>query len=230
MKDYLDIEYNVIDRPLTEYPAKLATYLFDVFNLTQGMTMLEIGCGRCELLTHFRDLGLQTYGIDSAESAAGYAKLAGAHFESVEFKPNETKVIFNNKKFDLIFSKSFIEHVSDPKAYFDFCNLILVEGGRVITLTPDFEVNFKIFYDDYTHVKPFTKVSLRQVLEASNFSDVSVFKFRQLPSTWNCKFMNLVSSITSIFSGHRAKNKWLRWSRELMLASVGTKFTNPDRN
>lgn len=223
MKDYLDIEYNLIDRPLTDYPAKLAKYLFDRFGLTKGMTMLEIGCGRCELLGHFRALGLQTYGLDSAESAARYAELADSQFELAEFKPNETKVLFNGKKFDTIFSKSFIEHVSDPKAYLEWCNSLLVDGGRVITLTPDFEVNFKTFYDDYTHVKPFTKVSLRQVLEASNFADVSVFKFRQLPSTWNSEFMNLISSVTSKFSSHRAKNKWFRWSRELMLASVGTK-------
>jgi cyclopropane fatty-acyl-phospholipid synthase-like methyltransferase len=223
MKDYLDIEYNLIDRPLTDYPAKLAKYLFDRFGLTKGMTMLEIGCGRCELLVHFRGLGLQTYGLDSAESAARYAELADSQFELAEFKPNETKVLFNGKKFDLIFSKSFIEHVPDPKAYLEWCNSLLVDGGRVITLTPDFEVNFKTFYDDYTHVKPFIKVSLRQVLEASNFADVSVFKFRQLPSTWNSEFMNLISSITSKFSSHRAKNKWFRWSRELMLASIGTK-------
>ena len=111
MKDYLDIEYNLIDRPLTDYPAKLAKYLFDRFGLTKGMTMLEIGCGRCELLAHFRGLGLQTYGLDSAESAARYAELADSQFELAEFKPNETKVLFNGKKFDLIFSKSFIEHV-----------------------------------------------------------------------------------------------------------------------
>jgi cyclopropane fatty-acyl-phospholipid synthase-like methyltransferase len=228
MKDYLDIEYNVIDKPLTDYPAKLAKYLFDKFELTPGMTMLEIGCGRCELLAHFKDFGLQTYGLDSAESAAKYAELADSHFELAEFKPNENKIVFNDKKFDLIFSKSFIEHVSDPKAYLDWCYSLLVDGGRVITLTPDFEVNFKVFYDDYTHVKPFTKVSLHQVLVASNFEKVSVFKFRQLPSTWNSKLMNLISAITSIFSSHRAKNKWLRWSRELMLASVGTKSMQSD--
>ena len=40
--------------------------------------------------------------------------------------------------------------------------------------------------------------------------------------------MNLISAFTSIFSSHRAKNKWLRWSRELMLASVGTKTMQSD--
>ena len=38
--------------------------------------------------------------------------------------------------------------------------------------------------------------------------------------------MNKLAAITAILAGHRHKNKWLRWSRELMIASEGTKQSN----
>jgi len=223
MSDYLSIEYSDKKRPLTDYPSKLAQYLVKTFDLKSQQSILEVGCGRCELLSHFGEIGLDTYGIDSAISAAGYAKTAKANFELIEFTPDMSEAIFGGKKFDIIFTKSFIEHVADPISFFRWCNELLVDGGKIITLTPDWESNYKIFYDDFTHVKPFTEVSLNQALEASGFEKISVFRFRQLPVTWNSKTMEVLSKVTAVFASHRSKNKWLRWSRELMIASIGIK-------
>jgi 2-polyprenyl-3-methyl-5-hydroxy-6-metoxy-1,4-benzoquinol methylase len=223
LKDYLEVEYSLVNRPITDYPGKLAKFIVGKFGLTRGQTILEVGCGRCELLQHFGTLGLDIHGIDNAESARGYAKNANAKFELTEFRPHEMVEIFEGKKFDIIFSKSFIEHISDPKAYLEWCFSILQEGGKVITLTPDWEANFKVFFDDYTHIKPFTVISLNQCLETAGFSNISVFKFRQLPSTWDSKTMNFLAAMSAFFSSPRSKKKWFRWSRELMIASVGTK-------
>ena len=223
MSDYLEIEYSDKKRPLTDYPSKLARYLVQTFNLKSNQSILEVGCGRCELLSHFGEMGFDTYGIDSAISAAGYAKTAKASFELIEFKSEMSVDIFGGRKFDIIFTKSFIEHIADPITFFRWCNDLLVDGGKIITLTPDWESNYKIFYDDFTHIKPFTEASLNQVLEATGYEMINVFRFRQLPITWNSKTMEVLSKITAVFASHRSKNKWLRWSRELMIASIGTK-------
>lgn len=223
MPDYLTVEYSDEKRPFTDYPSKLASYIINTFNLVPGQSLLEIGCGRCELSSHFTNFGFDTYGIDNAESAENFAESANVKFELIEYKQQMTKPIFDGKKFDIIFTKSFVEHVEDPLAFFQWCHKLLTNGGKIITLTPDWESNYKIFYDDFTHVKPFTDISLSQILNASGYIDVKVFKFRQLPVTWNNNFMLLASKITSIFANHRHKNKWLRWSRELMIASIATK-------
>jgi len=94
MSDYLEIEYSDKKRPLTDYPSKLARYLVKTFNLRSNQSILEVGCGRCELLSHFGEIGLDTYGIDSAISAAGYAKTAKVNFELVEFKSDISEAIF----------------------------------------------------------------------------------------------------------------------------------------
>jgi len=223
MSDYLSVEYSVRRRPLTDYPSKLAKYIVNSFDLKPGQSLLEVGCGRCELLSHFTNLGFYTYGIDNAKSAENFARSAGAKFELLEYKPGMTKSVFDKKKFDVIFTKSFVEHIADPVTFFIWCNELLTIGGKIITLTPDWESNYKLFYDDYTHVRPFTDISLNQILEASGYDSIKVFKFRQLPITWNNKFILTLSKITAIFASHRHKNKWFRWSRELMIASVAIK-------
>ena len=83
--------------------------------------------------------------------------------------------------------------------------------------------NTKIFFDDITHVKPFSIVTLNQILELTDFKGIEVYKFRQLPMTWHNPVIRVLSVITSLISPPRVKQKWFRWSRELMLASVGIK-------
>jgi len=221
MKDYISVEYNDEKRPQTSYPAKLAKYLFIRFKMQAGQSILEVGSGRSELLEHFKKMGMETYAIDSANSAAEFANKAGASFELYNLSPENSKEPFNGKKFDVIFSKSFIEHLHNPIYFFEWSKSKLNYSGKLISLTPDWESNTKIFYDDVTHVKPFTKVSLNQILELGNFKEIEVFKFRQLPITWNSPLALAMSKLTSIFTPPRVKQKWFRWSRELMLASVG---------
>jgi cyclopropane fatty-acyl-phospholipid synthase-like methyltransferase len=222
-KDYLEVEYNLEKRPLTTYPAKLAKHIFTKFDLQKGEEILEVGSGRSELLEHFKNLGLITYAIDSASSAESYAKSVGAKFEKFEISKTNKEHPFENKKFDIIFSKSFIEHLEHPLEYFNWAYESLKPGGKFINLTPDWEANYKIFFDDVTHVKPFTTITLNQALEFSNFKDIKVFRFRQLPSTWNNKTVNLIARLSALVAHHRTKNKWFRWSRELMIGSIGTK-------
>jgi SAM-dependent methyltransferase len=221
MEDYISVEYNDEKRPQTSYPAKLAKYLFIRFKMQTGQSILEVGSGRSEVLVHFKKMGMETYAIDSANSAAEFANKAGASFELYNLSPENSKEPFNGKKFDVIFSKSFIEHLHDPIYFFEWSKSNLNYNGKLISLTPDWESNTKIFYDDVTHVKPFTKVSLNQILELGNFKEIEVFKFRQLPITWSNPFALAMSKLTSMFTPPRVNQKWFRWSRELMLASVG---------
>lgn len=224
MLDYISVEYSKDKRPQTAYPAKLAKYLFSRFKMKAGQSILEVGSGRCEVLQQFKLLGMQTYAIDSAFSAKEYANVAGINFELYNLSPENSIKPFNGKKFDVIFSKSFIEHLQDPLYFFEWSKNRLGNHGKIISLTPDWESNYKIFFDDITHIRPFTVESISQVLELSDYKEIEVFKFRQLPITWNNSIFLLFSKITSFFTPPRVKQKWFRWSRELMLASVGKKI------
>ena len=54
--DYLNIKYNNIEKPITNYPLKFAEYNFDRFNL-KNKKVLEIGSGRGEFANEFSNLG-----------------------------------------------------------------------------------------------------------------------------------------------------------------------------
>lgn len=218
-RNYLSVVYDDSSHPYTDYPAQLCAYLFQLFELDKGMKMLEPGCGRGEFLNNFKKLGLNVTGVDISPEAINYKDGLDVKICDVE---NE-KLPFEDNYFDVIFSKSFIEHLYHPERYLEEAFRILKPGGQLITLVPDWEANHKIYFDDFTHRSPFTNVALIDAYKMYGFSKVNVFKFRQLPIVWKYPKLNYFCAAISPFIPVRTKNKFFRWSRELMLVGVGVK-------
>ena len=86
-----------------------------------------------------------------------------------------------------VYSKSFIEHFYYPEQVFKEIYRVLKPGGNVITLTPSWVDNMKVFYEDYTHRTPFTKMSLNDIHKLEGFIDISIKNFIQLPLIWDNK-------------------------------------------
>jgi len=221
-KDYLSVIYDEGSHPYTEYPKQLCHYLFQTFDLKSGMKMLEPGCGRGEHLKNFQDLGLEVYGVDLSPEAKEYSDKIPVELCDVE---NE-KLPFEDSTFDVVYSKSFIEHLYYPERYLLEAYRVLKPGGKLITLVPDWESNYKTYFDDFTHRTPFTKPSLIDAYKIYGFINLSVFKFRQIPIVWKYLALNHLCRIITPFIPVRTKNKYLRWSRELMLIGVGIKPGN----
>ena len=219
MSDYLKVVYSKENKPYTEYPKQLAKYLFDSFNMKKDEKMLEIGCGRGEMLKHFKEFGLEVQGIDLSPEAPSFNKDIEIKVGNVE----ESKLPYADNQFDIIYSKSVLEHFYYPEKYMSEAYRVLKPGGIILTLVPDWEANYKTYFDDYTHRTPFTKVSLENIQKIHNFKDVNIYKFRQLPLLWKYPVLNHVSAFISPFIPVRTKIKYLRWSRELMLIGSARK-------
>jgi len=221
MADYLDIVYDKKSKPFTSYPEQLVSYLIDVCELGEasGQMLIEPGVGRGEHLKIFKNKGFKVKGLDVSK-------------RSIEMSPDlDIDLIDSDGKtwpypdstFDIVYSKSFIEHLQNPEVYLKEAYRVLKSGGKIINLTPDWEANYKKFFDDFTHKTPFTAVSLMNITKSVGFEDVSAYTFRQLPITWKYPFVNLISAMIAPFVPVRSTNKFFRWSRELMLISYGTK-------
>ncbi len=225
--DYVNTIYDENLKPFTNYPRKLAKYLISRLNMNQGSKILELGCGRGEFINAFIEGGLEGYGLDISEySKKKYPKIK----LDIQDISKEKKLPYQNSQFDYVFSKSFMEHFHEPEFIFQESNRILKPGGLLITLTPDWEDNFKMFYDDYTHKRPFTIESLKNIQKLCDFEIVSVQKFKQLPSTWSKNiitknFAIIFSEITKYLTPvHlKKKSKWIRFSKETMLLSIALK-------
>ena len=217
--NYLSVIYDKKSHPYTDYPNKLCSHLFKIFNLKKGMKMLEPGCGRGEFLSNFQKLGLNVAGLDISEEAKEYSK----DFEIKICDIENEKIPYKDETFDVIYSKSFIEHLHYPEKFFIEANRVLKPGGLLLTLVPDWESNYKIYFDDFTHRSPFTTISLNDAYKMYGFKNVKVIKFRQLPLTWKYPQINIICKLISPFIPIRSKSKFLRWSRELMLIGSGIK-------
>jgi len=220
VNNYLSVAYDEESHPYGEYPKKLCSYLFESFDLEKGMKMLEPGCGRGEFLNSFKELGLDVSGVDISIEATSFEN----GFEVKLCDIESEKLPFDDDTFDVVYSKSFIEHLYHPEKYLEEAYRVLKPNGILLTLTPDWQSNYKIFFDDFTHRTPFTVMALNDAYEMFGFKDVKVFKFRQLPVVWKYPILNYFCALITPLIPVRTKNKFFRWSRELMLVGVGKKI------
>jgi len=224
--NYINVVYSTSKKPFTSYPEKLIKYLTNKFNLKTESKILEIGCGRGEFLNQFTKLGMYGYGVDITNYAVSICKNAEIKLADIA----KDNIPYHDNFFDIVFTKSFIEHFYNTEHVFKEAYRVLKPGGVLINLTPEWRYIYRSFYDDYTHRTPFTKKSLEDIHAVTNFKDVTVLSFRQLPITWSKNFFirnifTFLGEITRIFvpDYFRMKNKWVRFSKEIMLLSCGIK-------
>jgi SAM-dependent methyltransferase len=223
---YIEIVYSPKDKPFTKYPKKLINHLVKKFNLNTSSSILELGCGRGEFLQEFTNLGMKGFGVDLSDYASTYCKEAEIKVLDI----TKDKLPYPDNHFDIIYSKSFIEHFYYPEEIFQEAYRVLKPNGVMLSLTPQWEYIYRSFYEDFTHRTPFTNQSLNDIYLITGFKNVEVQSFKQLPILWSENIFykssfKFFSEITRLFIPEyfRMKFKWIRFSKEIMLIAVGTK-------
>jgi SAM-dependent methyltransferase len=124
--------------------------------------ILEIGPGRCwftrqnpdaivavdnssELVRHFSQKGIDIRLGDAYDTGIADAAMDG------------------------VFCCWLFEHLADPLRAMKEIYRVLKPGGYALVIVPT-PHNMENFYDDYTHVRPYTAVSLKQLAEDSGFT------------------------------------------------------------
>lgn len=139
-----------------------------------GGKILEVGCGDCVFFRLLADLGFEMVGIDVDPNAVEQAQRHGLNVlnrEAVRYLNQ------NPDKFDGIICSHIIEHIHTDRIrqFFWGCKTALKAGGTLLILTPNVEFlgGAAYFWDDPTHVRPYTVRSLERLLRSSKFSAVS---------------------------------------------------------
>jgi ubiquinone/menaquinone biosynthesis C-methylase UbiE len=217
--NYVNVIYSAENKPFTNYPKKLIQQIIKKFNIIKNSSILELGCGRGEFLKEFTDQGMIGYGIDISDYAKNFCPQAKIVLCNLE----KQRLPFHENYFDVIYSKSFVEHFYYPEKIFEEAYRVLKPGGVIITLTPEWNYIYKSFYEDYSHRTPFTKVSIKDIHLVSNFKNVKVESFKQLPILWRKNYYIFIFKFLSFLTRilvpdyFRPKNKWIRFSKEVML-------------
>jgi SAM-dependent methyltransferase len=220
-KEYISITYKGAK---SSYPEKFCKYIFSDFS--KDSKILDVGCGNGDFTLEISKLGFGVYGIDIGEE-----NKLGDKFVKVDLQ-NGTYP-FSDNSFDVVFSKSVIEHMRHPDFLFDEVSRILKPHGVFICLTPSWKHSYKEqFYIDHTHVTPFTRYSLETLCELSGFESECSY-FYQLPFLWKYPFLTPFIKLFALlpipyrpFSKIRWSkkiNKFIRFSKEAMLISRAKK-------
>jgi len=105
----------------------------------------------------FLDLGAGDQFLSHAvnKTALEYIPLDidNVNFETDNFPISDSSV-------DIIFSLALIEHISNIDHFFSECARVLKPKGVIFLSTPNFQYCYANFYDDPTHIRPFTPKSL----------------------------------------------------------------------
>lgn len=220
-RDYVSVVYNEDDKPFTLYPDKLARYLSARYDLKERSRFLDLGCGRGDFLRGFIRCGMNGYGVDRSPTA----KLICPEAEILQSDLEKDPLPYDDNTFDIVFSKSVLEHFYYPERIVHEIYRILKPGGLVITMVPDWGSVYKTFYDDFTHRTPYTLTSLKNMLLINNFESVEVEKFRQLPFLWTMPWLVWFSRLVAMVTPGSLKthSKLIRFSKEVMLLSSAVK-------
>ena len=224
MRDYVAVTYDA--KPFTDYPRKLAGYLCQRFDIKQGSTLLDVGCGRGEYTQGFWYHGVDAYGVDTSE----YAKdtlgdryrqtdldLAGLYGGGTScVKPDSV---------DVVLLKSVIEHLEYPEDVLTDIYRVLKLHGLILVLTPDWRNSYKGWYGDFQHKSPFMMTSLRDILLVVGYDDVTVEDFRQVPELWDRPIrLALCKALAAMMPGPiRNRLPMLAFTHAKMLFGYGRK-------
>lgn len=221
---YLEITYGT--KPFSDYPALLAANLIKRFSIVPNSKILDLGCGRGELAQAFQHGGNVVTGYDQASPT-----VKNFSFDFVKGDLSTGLDEFPDNHFDVVFSKSVLEHFYFPEQILAEAFRVVRPGGLVVSLTPSWRHNFKMFFDDFTHRTPFTQSSLLEIHQFVGLENVQSEYFIQLPRTWNLEPLGRFARVFGQLIPDRLKlSKALRFSKEVMLLASGTKPLSNDLN
>lgn len=146
---------------------KSLTKTFYNFEIQKGHCILDLGSADGTFVNICKNDGIDAFGLD---------------VNNVDFEKD--KINFSNEKFDLVTAISLIEHINNPSNLLNEVMRILKKGGMFILVTPNWKFNVKNFYDDPTHVRPYTKSSINFLLESFKFKEVIVVPWLVCKPSW----------------------------------------------
>ena len=149
--------------------------LYNRYFAGEKISVLDVGAGTGYALS-YNNSNLRKYAVDCDN-----------YFE-IKFRENNINFIHYNmenddlselgkiigEKVDLLIMNQVIEHIYYPDKLLGQIGKILKPGGIAYITTPDIE-KFKFeFFNDYSHVRPFSKASIKQLFKTYSFEILSL--------------------------------------------------------
>jgi len=114
---------------------------------------LDLGCGDKGFSLICQEKGIKSYAFDYPE-----------------LNLEKDVIPLGDNMIDFVTMNAVIEHIAHPSHILTEVRRVLKRKGLFFIRTPNWQIDFKNFYNDPTHVKPYTPNSLKRILELLGFS------------------------------------------------------------
>lgn len=171
-----------LEQTLTRFKRK--TILAFLLSLPHGARVLDVGCGKGKAFAIAKAYrpDLVLVGIDGAD-------LASAMPSGVEYVRGDVEMLgkyFAPESFDAALCQHVAEHLVYPTNCVVGIRDVLRPGGKLFLETPNWTrllVPFSplYFYNDYTHVRPYTRYTLHRLFYECGFSTVESASHSSVP-------------------------------------------------
>lgn len=143
----------------------LADEVFSEY-VSSSDTVLELGAGWCELINSLR--ARRRIAVDLW---AGIADYAADGVETIVASATNLSMI-DDASVDVIFASNLLEHLTHGQIdeLLVESDRVLVPGGRLILIQPNFKLRPREYFDDYTHVSIWTDVGMSGFLESRGWA------------------------------------------------------------
>ena len=147
----------------------IAEYLQKYINPKKSL-VVDLGAGYCDFINNIK--ALEKFAVDTNPASKKYCN------KNVKFinEPINHLKSFRKSSVDTLFASNLLEHLDDKELnqLLKESRRILKKGAIFIALQPNFKYAYKEYFDDYTHKKIFTHISLKDYFESNGFEAIKI--------------------------------------------------------
>lgn len=130
-----------------------------VKEISPDAVVLELGAGYCDFINQIK--ARDKYALDINAQVAEYCN-SDVKFTDVPLEKSDIA----GESVDIIFASNLLEHLGDQEVNILLAQTyrLLKKGGKIILIQPNYYYCYREYWDDFTHVKAYSHVSLGDLL------------------------------------------------------------------
>ncbi|MDR2147151.1 MAG: class I SAM-dependent methyltransferase [Tannerella sp.] len=127
------------------------------------LSIVDIGSGYCDFINQIE--ADKKIAIDKNPEAKAFCDI------NVDFYSSYDEFFLTNTIVDVYFMSNLLEHLYDDECHKLLKSIYqnLKEGGKIIVIQPNYYYAYREYWDDYTHVKAYSHISLADLLISIGF-------------------------------------------------------------
>jgi SAM-dependent methyltransferase len=134
--------------------------------------VLDVGCGRGELLSLLRAAGIEARGVDADADMVAYARGEGLDVEQADLLAHLEGL--DEGSLGGVFAGQVVEHLPPPALirFLELAHRALRPGGLLVleTINPLSPIALRHYYADLTHAQPLVPETLELLVRKAGFS------------------------------------------------------------